>query len=70
MDTATARVDDETLDLIQVATAPLPIEDFRLLPDCEICVWFSQQPATYDLNNELRGHIRLDHADLVLPESD
>lgn len=70
MDAATALLTPAELDLIQEVTAPVPIEQFRLLPDCEICVFFASQPATFDLNAEIRGHIRLDHADLVTAASD
>jgi hypothetical protein len=70
MDTATARVDAETLDLIQVATAPVPIERFRLLLDCPTCQRFADEPPTPQSNADLRDHIRTDHAHLVLAESD
>lgn len=70
MDTAAARVDPEILDSIQVAVGRVPIEQFRLLPDCDACNRFADGPATPQTNAELRGHIRTDHADLVIVSSD
>lgn len=65
MDTATARVEPEILDLLQTAQ-PVPVEQFRLLPDCDICNLLADQPATAEWNRTIRAHIRIDHRDLVI----
>jgi hypothetical protein len=69
MDTATARLTPLELDLIQVAKGRVPIEEFRLLTCCSTCQYFERVPATPDNNEDLRGHIRTDHADLILRSS-
>lgn len=70
MDTATALQTPEILDLIQTAKVPVPIEEFRLLPDCESCLLLAEQPATAEWHRTIRAHVILDHRDLVIVSSD
>jgi hypothetical protein len=70
METAAARVEPEILDAVQIARGKVPISEFRLLPDCVTCNRFADGPATPQSNSELQGHIRTDHADLVIVTSD
>lgn len=46
MKIAAARVDDETLEAIQVARGRVPIEEFRLRLDCDRCNELADQPIT------------------------
>lgn len=66
MDAATARVEPEIHDAIQVARGRVPLEEFRLVPDCMTCMDFAALPATVETNADLRHHIRAEHADLVI----
>lgn len=70
MDTAAARIEPEILDALQVARGRVPIEQFRLLPDCPTCNIFADGPATPTTNAQLRDHIQKDHGDLVIVSSD
>lgn len=70
MDHATATATPEILDAIQVARGRVPINEFRLLPDCPACNRFADSPATPATNADLRDHVRSDHGDLVIVSSD
>lgn len=69
MDTATARVEPEILDALQTLQ-PVPIDEFRLLPDCGTCDFLAAQPATRRWTAWIRLHARIDHRDLVIVSSD
>lgn len=65
MDTATARVEPEILDLLQTIQ-PVRLDLFRLLSDCDDCQRLAALPATPEVNDEIRGHIVRSHRDLVI----
>lgn len=66
MDPVTARIEPETLDALQTARFPVPLREFRLLPDCGTCRGYFDVPATPFNNARLRQHIVVDHSDLVI----
>jgi hypothetical protein len=66
MHTTEARVSQEELDAIQVACGRVPILDFRLLPDCAICLWLADQPATSEWNLSIRAHALDEHLDVLI----
>lgn len=70
MDTRYRRyMEDETLDLLQAASVPVPLDQFRLLPDCLDCQVLQAFPATDSDNARIRDHVLSDHADLVCASS-
>lgn len=62
-----ARVDDETLDAIQVARGRVPIADFRLRIDCEGCTLLSEQPVGTSSMEAIYAHIAEAHKGEVRP---
>lgn len=68
MDPATARVQPEILDTL-AELQPVPLAEFRLVPDCADCGVFSGLPATPFWNAEIRKHALADHRDRVIVSS-
>lgn len=65
MDTTAARIEPEILDALQTLQ-PVPIKDFRLLPNCIPCQDYALAPATPAFNAAIRDHILRAHRDLVI----